>query len=281
MTIWWRRLIVPVTLAAALWPAVACGGDQSSGAASPSGTRTTAVTSVVPSIVPPSTGSASEPPTEDGCPPARMRITLRTPDGVELSAVAVGRGSAGVVLLHESDGTLCNWWPYAWTLAGRGLHVVALDLRGHGDSAAQPGTGYPRYPEDVLTTLGWLRARGARQFALVGASMGGPIAMVTAERLPRGSISAIATLSAPTAYGDLDALPAAGRLPRRALYIAAEDDRRFPGYARTLAARTPAGPAALRIAPGADHGTGMLPDPTVAGGTVGELLATFLVTALR
>jgi len=48
----------------------------------------------------------------------------------------------------------------------------------------------------------------------------------------------------------------------------AEDDRRFSGYARTLAARTPAGPAALHIAPGADHGTGMLPDPTAAGGTV-------------
>src|SRR5881296_1883386 len=123
-----QRWVLAAGLAAALSLAVACGGDPSPAWPRASGTGTTAVSSTAASAAVPTTSSAAEPPSEDGCPPARTRIGLRTRDGVDLSAVAVGRGSAGVVLLHESDGTLCNWWPYAWTLAGRGLQVVAVDL---------------------------------------------------------------------------------------------------------------------------------------------------------
>jgi pimeloyl-ACP methyl ester carboxylesterase len=211
-----------------------------------------------------------------------MRVTLRTRDGVDLSAVPVGSGSAGVVLLHESDGTLCNWWPYARTLAGRGLRVVAVDLRGHGDSKSpQSSTAYPAYPQDVLAALDWLRVRGVRRFALVGASLGGAIALVTAERLAPGTITAVASLSAPASYGDLEVLPAARRLPRRALYLAAEGDGAFPRYARTFAARTPAGPSALHIVPGSSHGTGLLTNQTADGDTVADLLSAFLTNALR
>ena len=118
---------------------------------------------------------------EDG---ARLRATYWSP----------GRPGPGMVLLHQ-----CNMDRRAWTelgaaLAARGVHVLAIDYRGHGDTPR----GNQR-DSDVDSALAALVARpgvdGARLGA-GGASCGVRNAVMLARR--SGKIRALMLLSGPT-----------------------------------------------------------------------------------
>jgi pimeloyl-ACP methyl ester carboxylesterase len=81
----------------------------------------------------------------------------------------------------SSTPTGCGGWlPYAGYLARHGVHPLALDLRCFGASACPAGRGHAT--TDVAAAMAQLRRRGARRIALVGASMGGAIAVVAAAR---------------------------------------------------------------------------------------------------
>ena len=82
-------------------------------------------------------------------------------DGLSLHARDWGGGGRPVVLLHGLASNARIWDGVAPRLAGAGLRVVALDLRGHGDSD-QPGDGYGfetvgRDLEAALAALGLAR----------------------------------------------------------------------------------------------------------------------------
>lgn len=62
-------------------------------------------------------------------------------------------------------------------LAERGHAVIAVDLRGHGDSGREPPWNVERHLWDLLETLD---ARGIRRAALVGHSFGGRVAAALA-----------------------------------------------------------------------------------------------------
>jgi pimeloyl-ACP methyl ester carboxylesterase len=72
-----------------------------------------------------------------------------------------------------------------WQTAGRDLaahfHVLAPDLRNHGDS---PHAASMTYPEMMADVLAWLDARELARVALLGHSMGGKVAMLLACRHP-------------------------------------------------------------------------------------------------
>ncbi len=104
-------------------------------------------------------------------------------DGLRLHFLDHGRpGRAGVLLLHGS-GAHAHWWDEFVPHLGDAFHVVALDLRGHGDSdwAEPPRYEYLDYAGDalaVLDHLGWDRA------VVVGHSMGGHVAVLAAAEWP-------------------------------------------------------------------------------------------------
>jgi pimeloyl-ACP methyl ester carboxylesterase len=66
-------------------------------------------------------------------------ITLRTGDGVSILATyypgTLGKHAAAVILLHSSKSTRGDFAPLALRLQQSGHAVVALDLRGYGESA--------------------------------------------------------------------------------------------------------------------------------------------------
>ena len=110
-------------------------------------------------------------------PPTPLRLTGHA--GLELIADAWGDPALPpVVLLHGGGQTRHAWGGTAAALAAAGFHAVAVDLRGHGDSAwaADADYGADAFRDDVLA----LAARFARPPALVGASLGG-IAALLAE----------------------------------------------------------------------------------------------------
>jgi pimeloyl-ACP methyl ester carboxylesterase len=102
-------------------------------------------------------------------------------DGVSLHARDWGGDGAPVVLLHGLASNARIWDGVAQRLAGAGLRVAALDLRGHGESE-QPAAGY-----DFATVCrdleAALAALGAGRPVLVGHSWGANVALqYAAER---------------------------------------------------------------------------------------------------
>lgn len=69
-----------------------------------------------------------------------QKISIKAADGFEIKAmyypVTPGKKSACIILLHMLCGRKENWDVLAPALAKEGYFVLAIDLRGHGDSTA-------------------------------------------------------------------------------------------------------------------------------------------------
>lgn len=92
------------------------------------------------------------------------------------------RGGDGqpVVILHGLFGSAENWQTIARLLGGA-YHVVAVDLRNHGESPHAPGMSYSAMAADVIETIDGI---GIDSVHLVGHSMGGKVAMTVAVTHP-------------------------------------------------------------------------------------------------
>ncbi len=104
-------------------------------------------------------------------------------DGLDFHYVEWGRPEAPpLVLLHGITGH-ARTWDHLATRLSPDFRVLALDQRGHGDSAAAPDSDYR-----VETMAGDLAAfvdrLGLGAFALVALSMGGRVAMAYAGAHP-------------------------------------------------------------------------------------------------
>lgn len=88
-----------------------------------------------------------------------------------------------LVFLHYFGGSAMEWQSTMAQLADQ-YRCVAVDLRGHGDSAA-PETGYSvmDMADDVQALI---KAMGIQDFVLIGHSMSGKVALYLASRLPAG-----------------------------------------------------------------------------------------------
>ena len=101
-------------------------------------------------------------------------------NGVRLAALEAGRGGRPLLLVHGFTGAKEDFADVLDDLAARGWHVVAPDLRGHGESdkPAGPGAyGLSVFAADVIAVadeLGWNR------FTLLGHSMGGMVVQLVA-----------------------------------------------------------------------------------------------------
>jgi pimeloyl-ACP methyl ester carboxylesterase len=107
-------------------------------------------------------------------------------DGLELAADAYGpQAGRPVLLLHGGGQTRRSWRSAAEQLADAGVRAVAVDLRGHGDSAWSPEADYgpDAHARDVAAVL----PQVGEPVVLVGASLGGLAALVAAATVgPQG-----------------------------------------------------------------------------------------------
>ena len=106
-----------------------------------------------------------------------MKITL--PD-VELAVRETGQGHP-VVLLHGFISGAATWDGFAVELAARGMRVIAVEQRGHGESSRPGVYSLEALRDDVLGVLDRL---GLERVDLVGHSMGGAVALLTAAHRP-------------------------------------------------------------------------------------------------
>src|ERR1700730_3541402 len=87
-----------------------------------------------------------------------------------------------LVLLHGFTGHARSWDAFADAMTDR-YRVLALDQRGHGESAWVPGANYGR-TEMVDDLAAFVKALGLSGFALLGLSMGGGVTFEYAGRRP-------------------------------------------------------------------------------------------------
>jgi dienelactone hydrolase len=189
-------------------------------------------------------------------------VRFRTSDGVRLSGAVVGSGPAGAVLIHEWPRDYCGWLPYAGYLARHGVRALAFDLRCFGRSACPDG-GRGRAITDVAAAMAELRRRGARRVALVGASMGGAIAVVAGARLHPTAVvdlSGERDTTGLTPGIDADAGAAAPGVTAPALFAVARGDRYVPvADMRAVARRVRSATRRVVVLPAvAGHGWDML-----------------------
>lgn len=193
---------------------------------------------------------------------AWTRITLTADDGVALAATVwepPGEPLAGIVLVHGPSRNRHDWDRLAERLAMRGFLAVAVDLRGHGDSAAPEGAGdLSSMARDVTAAAMYLLARPDVRpgIGIVGASAGGTLAVLAARSVP--SVRSFVFLSTPLDFRGLrieDAFRKTGE--RAALVIASNEDVYAARSARALAEIGP-GLRELMLVEGAGHGARIL-----------------------
>ena len=130
---------------------------------------------------------------------APEEVEVKTSDGLTLAGdlYATGlKGAPAVVALHMYRSDRSAWAPVAKPLNDAGIDLLAIDLRGHGDSAVQgeedlsgrvaerDATLFNEMWRDALGAMDFLVGRGndPRRIALLGASVGCSVAVDAAVR---------------------------------------------------------------------------------------------------
>ncbi len=109
---------------------------------------------------------------------AQKRVWFPASDGWVIHADLYGNGKRGVVLVHGGRFTKESWAAQAHVLTEAGFEVLAIDMRGYGESTNGPAAlrGDFGSPLDVLSAVRYLARAGATNVSVVGGSMGGAAA---------------------------------------------------------------------------------------------------------
>jgi len=170
-----------------------------------------------------------------------------------------------VILLHMYRSDRSAWRPLAGPLHDAGLAVLAIDMRGHGESAtpetskaviARDPAVFAAMTRDVRAAYTWLAAQegvDASRFALIGASVGCSVALRYTADDP--SVDCVVCLSPGLNYLGLDSTADIKRIKGRPLWLVAASDRRERQGADGLAPLCPE--ATKTLYPGSLHGTRM------------------------
>ena len=116
----------------------------------------------------------------------KQAVALDGADEVRLHGWWVpSRNRAGVIALHGTGSSRLGVVQHARLLARHGYGVLALDLRGHGDSGGRSTSAPWKLGDDVDAVVRWMAARpdvDERRVGLLGVSMGGEVALRVAAR---------------------------------------------------------------------------------------------------
>jgi pimeloyl-ACP methyl ester carboxylesterase len=126
------------------------------------------------------------------------------------------------ILVHGQNWDASGWRDVAQDLAGRGIPSLALNLRGYDGSSGKTNDFAPPAPwspiADLRAAKALLRERGAREIALVGASMGGHAILASSFE---ADVECMVSISAPVV-----AVPdeLSRRVTGRKLFVCADRD---------------------------------------------------------
>ncbi len=198
---------------------------------------------------------------------------LRTADGYLVASwywPPAGEQAPGVILLHMRGRDKSSWGDMPEKLVAEGFAVIAIDLRGHGETLDPQGRRMQLEQlknADYLAMLGDVAAAhqalsdDARvdgdRVGIIGASIGANLAIMYAAGDKR--VRTAVALSPGLNYMGLEPLGYLEGYDARALYlIAAEGDETAFESCEALEKATAADPVSFRHFEGRDHGTDLL-----------------------
>lgn len=264
-----RRRLVGLLAAGVAVAAAACAETPPPGPtpASPTVTASAGITLSPPGEQCPDDAKAGRP------------VWLTNSAGYQLAAIELGAGPRGVVLAHQSEGSLCQWLPYGRVLAERGYHVLAFDFAGFGSST---DTETRTYVEDLRTAVEYLRSNGVTTIAIMGASMGATMSIVAAATISP-PVDAVIAVSPPVDFEGADAQKAAPSLTAPALFLAGDTDGDYASYAERIYEATPGEPGTDRtlvVLNAPEHGVKLIGDRGLAGAQARQIIEAFLAVTL-
>lgn len=125
-------------------------------------------------------------------------VSLATSDDGLIYAHEYGQGDHGVVLAHGGRFNKESWDQQARVLAQPGFRVLAVDLRGYGQSRggdqSQEGRDGGHYL-DILGAVRYLRETGAQTVSVIGASFGGGAAARASVEAGPGEIDRLVLMA--------------------------------------------------------------------------------------
>lgn len=199
--------------------------------------------------------------TPTAAPPFALSITA--PDGAKLAASFYPPASAapapGVLLLHMLGRDRSDWDVLAHDLQSRGYAVLALDLRGHGESAGP--VDWNKAPADVRAAWDVLVARpevDPAPCAIVGASIGANLALIVGANNP--DVVTVIALSPGVDYHNLKPSGVLTNFGQRPIFLIASQDDAY-SYDSVKQMATLAPQAKTFYFANAGHGTEMFTDP--------------------
>lgn len=173
-------------------------------------------------------------------PVTAQKVSIEAEDGVLVigdyypPAPKAGETAPIAVLLHMERSNRSAWKPLVPHLHAMGFAVLAIDLRGHGESVEPRGFNlatkaanrdsrlFRAMYKDVAAAYLWLVRQGrvdATRFVLVGAGIGCSVALDYASR--DRSVDAIACLTPGLNYPGLDSTAAIRKCDARAILLTA------------------------------------------------------------
>ncbi len=218
-----------------------------------------------PTIIPPTIApetAVTQPITED--------ITIEATDGLLLHATYYAPGGMapfpGVILLHMLGSDRQVWAEngFAERLTTNGYAVLALDMRGHGDSGSS--REWDKAEADLQRVWDYFASRetvNREKTAVIGASIGANIALRAGTNEP--AINTVILLSPGLDYRGVTTEAAMAQYDQRPiLIVASREDTYAAESSATLAGLAP-GASQLQLYDGAGHGTNMFaPQPDLA-----------------
>src|SRR5437016_4148218 len=115
------------------------------------------------------------------------KATVRAADGLSIAYDVRGKGDTALVFLHGWCGDR-EFWKHQLDAFAGDYRVVALDQAGHGESGKdRKHWTLTDLAADVEAVV---KAQGLQRVILVGHSMGGPVGLAAAKRLP-GTVVAV------------------------------------------------------------------------------------------
>ncbi len=120
--------------------------------------------------------------------PAAIKGTARAADGVSIAYDVRGKGDTALVFIHGWCGDR-SYWNEQLDAFAKDYRVVAVDVAGHGESGTNRAkwtiAGLAADVEAVVKEL------GLKRVVLIGHSMGGPISLIAAKRMPERIIGVV------------------------------------------------------------------------------------------
>ena len=181
--------------------------------------------------------------------------TVSSPDGVGIRYEATGSGRTALVLVHCWSCDRHLWDGQVEALA-RDYRVVTLDLAGHGESGrGRKAWTIEAFGADVAAVV---KSLSLERVVLVGHSMGGPVSLEAARRLPGRVVGLVAVdtlqdVEARNAPAEIDAFlapfsadykAAAEKFIRDFMFVPTSD----PKLVDRVVVKTQAAPAEIAIA---------------------------------